>query len=110
MNRRHAVDGGNDWNRRLSPTCHHIDVGAIQVGIAVDRGYRVRANRSGGKVYYPLSMALQHRIMVLVCARRGRIENNTDVGKAWQGNQPVNPTRCDWDAEPFGALLPTERL
>jgi hypothetical protein len=71
-----AIDRVNDRDRRLPAARHHVDVGRIEMVEPVDRRNRVRADGGGGEVHHALAMRLQHGVVLVMRACRGRIEHD----------------------------------
>jgi hypothetical protein len=47
---RHAVDGGDNEERRLPAAGHHVDIGRVQIGVAVHRRNGIGTNRGGRQI------------------------------------------------------------
>ncbi|MNX97739.1 hypothetical protein D3C86_1301150 [compost metagenome] len=99
-----TIDRRDDGDGRLPAAGHHVDVGRIQMRLAVDRRDHIGADRRRGQVDHPLAVRRQRLAVPLVRPRRGRVENNGDVGKAGQSNQTIEPPGGDRHAQAFGAF------
>jgi len=100
---RDPVDGGDDGNRGLPAAGHHVHVGGLEVGVEVDRGHRVRADRRRGQVDELLAVGGECLGVLDVGLGRRRVEDDPDVVETVHGDQAGDARGGGLHAEAAGA-------
>jgi hypothetical protein len=90
-----TVDRMNDWDRGLPAAGHHVDVGRIEVGLAIDRRDRVGADCRRREVDHPLARGQNQLAVALVRACRGGVEDDLNIREFRHGKQAVDARRRD---------------